>query len=156
MYNKLFIRVNLSKRIAQSIRHHIDGRGKAGIPLEIIADISSQILNQCVLNVGFDYLDEGEIHDLKEANEKNKLNLSFFNDAKPRENSVQELFEKIENQIEIIQKKPDEMKALPNFRNFLLWRDRIKIGFVSVCNIPNYDVAANQQLNSIMNELKFS
>jgi hypothetical protein len=156
MYNKLFIKVNLSKRIAQSIRHHIDGRGKAGIPLEIIADISSQILNQCVLNVGFDNLDDGEIHDLKEANEKNKLNLSFFNDAKPRENSVQELFEKIENQIEIIQKKPDEMKALPNFRNFLLWRDRIKIGFVSVCNIPNYDVAANQHLNSIMNELKFS
>ncbi len=153
MYQKVFERTQLSKKIAQNIRQYLDGRARAGLPFELISDISAQILNQCVLSVGFDYLDEADIHDLKEANEKNKLNLSFFNGSKANERSVQELFETMDNQIEILQKNPSELRTLPNFRNYQLWRDRLKIGFVSVCNIPNYDVSANENLNKIIQQL---
>jgi len=64
--------------------------------------------------------------------------------------SIQDLFEKIENRAAIMQSHPEEMKSLPNYRNYLAWYNLLKIGFVSVCDIPNYDVQANEQLGVII------
>ena len=34
------------------------------------------------------------------------------------------------------------MQTLPSYRNYLSWRNKLKVGFVSVCDIPNYDIIA--------------
>ena len=72
----------------------------------------------------------------------------------PKENSLEELFTRIENWADIIQSKPEEMKKLPSYRNYLEWYNRLKIGFVSVCDIPNYDVASNEKLGKIIADSK--
>jgi len=46
----------------------------------------------------------------------------------------------------------EEMKSLPSYRNYITWYNRLKIGFVSVCGIPNYDVTANERLGAIIRE----
>ncbi|MBP6754671.1 MAG: hypothetical protein KA210_00890 [Bacteroidia bacterium] len=150
MFQKLFQKLGIAKQIAEKIRRYVDGRQGTDLPFEIIADISAELLNKCINSVGFDYFDESEINDLKIANDNNNLGLVLENQSNPREESVSELFEKIENWNDIIQSNPEEMKSLPSYRNYLLWYDRLKIAFVSVCDIPNYDIAANERLGTII------
>ncbi len=154
MYQKLFKKLGLSKRIAEKIRRYVDGHNKTDLPYEIVADISAELLNKCINTVGFEYLDESEINDLRLANEQNNLGLILDNNTNPTENSVEELFTKIENQTEIMTSQPEEMKSLPSYRNYLAWSNRLKVGFVSVCDIPNYDVTANANLGKIIDECK--
>jgi hypothetical protein len=154
MYQKLFKKLGLAKRIAEKIRRYVDGHSKTDLPYEIVADISSELLNKCINTVGFDYLDESEINDLRQANEKNNLCLILDNNTNPTENSLEELFAKVENQTKIMTEQPEEMKSLPSYRNYLAWSNRLKVGFVSVCDIPNYDVTANANLGKIIDECK--
>ncbi|GAA4074985.1 hypothetical protein GCM10022389_20790 [Flavobacterium cheonanense] len=152
MFQKLFLKLGLANQIAEKIRRYIDGRQRTDLPYEIIADISSELLNKCINSVGFDFFDESEINDLIIANDNNNLGLVLEHQSNPREESVAELFEKIEHWNDIIQSNPEEMKSLPSYRNYLLWYDRLKIAFVSVCDIPNYDIAANERLGVIIKE----
>lgn len=159
MYQKLFKKTGLAKKIAERIRLYVDGQIKTDLPYEIVADMSAELLNKCIRTVGFEYLDESEINDLRLANEQNKLGLVIDQNESPKEKSVKELFEKIDNWTNIIQSKPDEIKSLPSYRNYLAWYNRLKTGFVSVCDIPNYDVQANERLGTIIKEaetVKFS
>ncbi|GHT25159.1 hypothetical protein AGMMS4957_19460 [Bacteroidia bacterium] len=152
MYKTLFgeKQLKLSDEIAEKIRHHV----KTDSPYEIVADISTELLNKCINTVGFEYLDESEINELRQANEKNNLCLILDNNTNPTENSLEELFTKIENQTKIMTEQPEEMKSLPSYRNYLAWSNRLKVGFVSVCDIPNFDLTANANLGKIMEECK--
>lgn len=152
MYQKLFKKLGIARRIAEKIRRYVDGHNKTDLPYEIVADISTELLNKCINTVGFEYFDESEISDLKEANSQNNLGLVLDFNTTPTENSVEELFTRIENWTEIIQNRPEEMKSLPSYRQYLAWSDRLKVGFVSVCDIPNYDVTANAHLGKIIEE----
>jgi hypothetical protein len=154
MYRKLFKKLGIAKRIAEKIRRYVDGHNKTDLPYEIIADISAELLNKCINTVGFEYLEEPEINGLREANEKNSLGLVLDQNVDPTEKSVEELFTRIENRTDIIQSNPQEMKSLPSYRNYLAWYNRLKVGFVSVCDIPNYDVTANEKLGKIIEECK--
>lgn len=154
MYQKLFEKLGIAKRIAEKIRRYVDGHSKTDLPYEIVADISAELLNKCINTVGYEYLDESEINDLRYANEKNGLGLILDNNINPTENSVEELFTKVENQTEIMTSQPEQMKSLPSYRNYLAWSNRLKVGFVSVCNIPNYVEADNATLGKIIDECK--
>jgi hypothetical protein len=153
MFRKLFKKLGITKRIAEKIRRYVDGHNKTDLPYEIIADMSAELLNKCINTVGFEYLDKSEINDLTQANEKNNLGLVLNQSENPEEESVADLFSKIENWTNIIQSNPGEMKSLPSYRNYLAWYNRLKIGFVSVCDIPNYDVAANEKLGEIIDSI---
>jgi hypothetical protein len=152
MFRKLFEKLGIAKLIAEKIRRYIDGNNKTDFPYEIIADISAELLNKCINTVGFEYFDESEISDLRQANENNNLGLVLDQHTNSKEESISDLFEKIENWSDIIQSKPEEMKSLPSYHNYLSWYNRLKIGFVSVCDIPNYDIVANEKLGSIIKE----
>jgi hypothetical protein len=152
MFRKLFYKLRLDKIIAEKIRHYVDGYNKIESAYEMIADISSELLNKCVKNVGLDYFTESDFNDLKKANEKNNLGLVFEHDESFEEKNVVELFSKIDQIQYLIQTRPDAVKSLSSYHNYILWRDRLKIGFVSVCDIPNYDVQANEQLGAIIKE----
>jgi hypothetical protein len=154
MFQKLFKKLGLEKKIVEKIRRYVDGHNKTDLPYEIVADISAELLNKCINTVGFEYFDTSEINDLRQANENNHLGLVLDQSETPTEKSVEDLFFKIENWTDIIQAHPEEMQTLPSYRNYLAWYNRLKVGFVSVCDIPNYDIAANEKLGAIINECK--
>ena len=62
------------------------------------------------------------------------------------------MFYRVENWTDILKSNPEEMRLLPSYKNYIDWYNRLKIGFVSVCDIPNYDVAANERLGKIIKE----
>jgi len=151
MFKKLFDpeKLDLAKQIAEKIRYYVN---RDQPYYDIAADMSAELLNKCINTVGFDFFDESKIDNLRQTNEKYSLGLVLDQRANPTEKSVEELFTKIENWTDIINSKPEEKELLPNFRNFRLWYNRLKVGFVSVCDIPNYDVAANEKLGHIIKE----
>lgn len=154
MFQKLFKKVGIAKLIAEKIRRYVNVHNKADLPYEIVADISAELLNKCINTVGFHYFDESEVKDLQNANEKNNLGLVLENDINPTKDSIEDLFTKIDNWSDIISSSPEEMKSLPSYRNYLTWYNRLKVGFVSVCNIPNYDIVSNEKLGNIIAEIK--
>lgn len=154
MFEKLFQKLDIAKEIAQKIRRYVDGHHKTDLPYEIIADISAELLNKCINSVGYDYFDESEINDLRIANENNNLGLVLEQGTDFEEKTIYELFEKIENWNEIIQTNPEEMKSLPSYRSYQLWYNRLKVAFVSVCDIPNYDILVNEKLGTIIKEIE--
>ena len=46
----------------------------------------------------------------------------------------------------------EKLKMLPNYRNYIMWRDLLKAGFVTASGVPNYDPIANDKLGSIISE----
>jgi hypothetical protein len=154
MFQKLFKKLGLAKKIAEKIRRYVDGHSKTDLPYEIVADMSAELLNKCINTVGFEYFDDSEINDLRKANENNKLGLILDQSEATTEKTVEDLFTKTENWTDIIKAHPEKIQTLPSYRNYLAWYNRLKVGFVSVCDIPNYDVAANENLGAIINECK--
>ena len=155
MFRKLFKKLKINKIIAEKIRHYVDGYTKIESAYEMIADISAEILNSCINNIGMEYFSESDFKELKEANEQNNLELNWdehLQNSQNKQETIEELFIKIDNLTDLINKNPDEIKTLPNYHNYKLWTDRLKFGFVSVCDIPTYNVKANEKLGIIINE----
>jgi hypothetical protein len=111
-------------------------------------------LNKCINNTGLEYLTESDFNDLKQANEKNNLGLVLDHEELFADENVTDLFIKIDDLPQLIGRNPDAVKSLPSYHNYRLWRDRLKVGFVSVCDIPNYNVQANEKLGDIIRECK--
>ena len=150
MYQKLFKKIGISEIIAKKIRSYVDDHTKADVPYEAVADISAEILNKCINTVGFEYLDESEISDLKQANISNDLGLIIDVDTENTYNSIEDLFYNIENRSKILNEEPNKLQLLPNYRNYFAWKNRLKVGFVSVCDIPNYDITVNDNLGKVI------
>ena len=151
MFQKLFSKIDLTNVIARHIRGYVDGHGKTDLPYEIVADISAELLNRCIQTVGFDYFDKAEFTIMTQANERNGLGL-VFDTVSDSGTSLEKMFYRVENWTEILKSHPEEMRLLPSYRNYIDWYNRLKIGFVSVCDIPNYDVVANERLGQIIKE----
>lgn len=150
MYGRMFDKYDLVNNIAKQIRQYVNTLGHANFPYEIVADISAEMFNSFVNSVGYNQLTPSDIEDLKKANKENNLGLSFDEEVGMNADSVGSLFEKIDKWDEIIQRNPEELKNMPTYQNYLNWYRRLKVGFVSVCDIPNYDVDLNNRLGDII------
>ncbi|MDR1170751.1 MAG: putative virulence factor [Prevotellaceae bacterium] len=160
MLRALFKKLQIANLIAERIRRYVDGYRNIEDVYEMIADISAEIINRFINSVGFDYLKESDFADLKQANEKNGLNLILdHTELEFEQNSrkeAAELITKMGNLPELLNKRElsRDAKRLPNYRNYIIWYDLMKAGFISVCNIPNYDVQANNKLKLIIDRCK--
>ncbi|MEZ5013567.1 MAG: virulence factor SrfC family protein [Chitinophagales bacterium] len=152
MFKKLFKKVGLAKRIAEKIRRYVDGHSKTDLPYEIVADISAELLNKCINSVGYEYFDQSEINDLRVANDKNNLGLIIGNDFISAEGTIEEVFKNIKMREENMSTQPNLIKGLPSYRNYIAWSNLLKVGFISVCDIPSYNVVANKNLGKIIDE----
>lgn len=160
MLRQLFQKINVSKLIAERIRHYVDGARKIDDVYEIIADISTETINTFINTVGTAYLPASEIADLKRANDKNDLGLVLEHpDLHFKENSAQEvatLISDMGNLANLLNQNPLPVgaKRLPNYRSYIIWSDLLKVGFIYVSDIPNYDEKANARLRDIIENCK--
>jgi hypothetical protein len=160
MLRSLFKKLQISKIIAERIRRYVDGYRNIEDVYEMIADISAEIINKFINTIGLEYYTESDFADLKQANEKNDLGLILdhteiqFNQNTPAE--AAELIANMGNLPELLNQNPlpAMAKRLPNYRSYIIWSDLLKVGFVFICDIPNYNVQANNRLKVIIDECK--
>lgn len=158
MLRTLFKKLQIARLIAERIRRYVDGYRYIEEVYEMIADISAEIINKFINTIGLEYFSESDFAGLKQANEKNALGLILeHKELQFEQNSraeAAELITKMGNLPELLNQNPlpQDAKRLPNYRSYIIWYDLLKVGFVSVCDIPNYDVQANNKLREIISE----
>jgi len=158
MLRRLYDKLNVTEIIAQRIRQYVDGYRNIEDVYEMIADISAEIINKFINSVGLDYYTESNFNDLQKVNEnKNIGGLSWEHNDLLFENNnkteVAELITQMANLPELLNQNPlpkEKIKLLPNYRNYIIWYDLLKAGFVTASGVPNYDPIANDKLGVII------
>ncbi|MDR2824097.1 MAG: putative virulence factor [Prevotellaceae bacterium] len=159
MLRRLFTKLQITKTIAERIRRHVDGYRNIEDVYEMIADISTEMLNKFINSVGREYYSESNFADLKKASE-NINGLSWeHSELQFEQNSREEVAELITlmgDLDKLLNKNPLPTKAkrLPNYRSYIMWYDLLKAGFVTASGVPDYDEVANKTLEVIINECK--
>jgi len=157
MLRRLFQKLQITKVIAERIRHYVDGYRNIEDVYEMIADISTEIINKFINSVGLEYYDESNFNDLKKASENTTGLFWEHNDLQFEKNSreeVAELITKMGNLPELLNKNPlpQDAKRLPNYRSYIMWYDLLKAGFVTASGVPDYDPIANERLGKIIEQ----
>jgi len=157
MLKRLFTKLQIKEIISAKIRHYIDGYRNIEEVYEMIADISTEVINKFVCSVGLEFYDESNFNDLEKASENIEGMLLWeHNELKYEKISreeVVELITKLKNVPELLNRPKlprDEIKMLPNFRNYIIWSDLLKAGFVVANGVPEYDPIANGILGRIL------
>ena len=159
MLRRLFKKLEVRKTVAERIRHYVDGYRNIEDVYEMIADISAEMINKFINSVGLEYYNESNFTDMKKASENiNGLEwehkeLHFEQNSKTE---VAELITNMGNLHELLNQNPlpQDAKRLPNYRNYIIWYDLLKAGFVTANGVPDYDPVANEKLGTIINDFK--
>ncbi len=166
MLRMLYLKLKVRKILADKIRTHVDGYRNIDNVYEMIADISTEVFNTFINNVGQSCFSDDDWSDIRQANSKglnqdsNGLGLTLdFEEFDFKTNSKEDaarLITQMGNLSELLQQRPlsDDVKRLPNYRNYILWYHKLKVGFVFVCDIPTYDVQANVKLKQIIDKVQ--
>ncbi len=160
MLRRLYEKLNITEIIAEKIRRYVDGYRNIEDVYEMIADISAEMINKFINTVGLEYYNESNYNDLKKASE-NINGLSWKHDElqfeKSTKNEVAELITQMGNLPELLNQNPlpkQKLKFLPNYRNYIMWYDLLKAGFVTASGVPTYDPIANEKLGAIIKEFE--
>lgn len=158
MLELLYEKLNITNKIAKTLESYVDRYDNVEIVQEMIADISAETINSFVNSVGFSFYKKEDITEFMNANQKNNLGLQLqHQDLTHQEfnrKDVGSLFESIDNLPKTLNDSnsngnTDYLKMIPSFSNYKKWDDLLKFGFIAVCDIPNYDVKANEVLGEL-------
>jgi len=159
MFEKQYKKLHISNRIAERLLKYANGIDNSGAVQEMIADMSAEIINKFVTTVGYAYFTEDDLKEMEVANRNNNLGLEMNHDYLAYDTfstqDVVKLFDVLDRFRDLMNEETldhEILKNVPSYSNFKKWNDLLKLGFVSVCDIPNYDIAANQRLEKIMGE----
>lgn len=144
--------VNLVGRITSSISPFVDALSVPPQILDMVADTTAEMINNFVLDFGYNYYDAAKISEIKEISKTHQLGLSFDYDSDDVPSSAEEisdLFDKIRPA-----EDNDTTEFIPAFLNYFKWTEFLMISFISAYNIPNYNVEANRQLGLLLQSFK--
>jgi hypothetical protein len=154
----LFNQLEITKLIAKNIRVYVNRYNQIDVILEMIADISAEIINNFVNHIGFEHYSADKIESIRNTDRENKLGLifdhDFLNFQAMEIEDQKKLFETLDHLPEILNQRPLDIEALknvPNFSQYVKWSDLIRIAFAATCNTPNYNVDDNNRLREILN-----
>jgi len=160
MLRALFKKLQISKIIDESIRRQVVGGRNIEDIYEMIADISTEIVNKFINTVGLEYYSESDFNDLKKVSEQTSglfwehKQLTFENNNLAE---AADLITKMGNLPELLNQNPlpvESIKSLPNYRNYKLWYDLLKAGFVTAIGVPEFNPKDNEKLKVIIDECK--
>jgi hypothetical protein len=160
----LFKQLGITGLIAKSIRKYVDRYDKIDEIQEMIADISAEIINQFVNNMGFNHYSSEKLAEIKDTDRQNNLGLNFDHNQAcfkyMETEDLKSLFDTLDNLTDILNQRPSDpenkkkwhetVKNVPNYSQYVTWKDLMQIAFVAVCNIPTYNITANNTLGEII------
>ena len=160
MLRRLYKKLDITQKIGERIRHYVDGFRNIEDVYEMIADISTEMVNKFVNTVGLAYYNESNFDDLNKVSENIKGLSWKHNELEFERNTKQDvadLITQMDQLPELLNQNPlpkEKLKLLPNYRNYIMWYDLLKAGFVTSSGIPNYDPIANERLGSLIQEFQ--
>lgn len=164
--------LNMTERITEQIKPYISSPQQLDDMVDMLADLISEMINKFVNTMGTAYFGSGLWTRLKDTVEFNKFDINVDvaeedvvqfddEDAKKETNQVFDMFDNLEEILNEVPVNRDKLQHFSNYSTYLLWTERMKVAFLAICGVPNYDVNANNALKALfqnrivgVNELK--
>jgi hypothetical protein len=153
----LFKQLKITEIIARNIRVYVNRYNQIDVILAMIADISAEIINSFVNQVGFEHYSANKLESMRQMSAKNNLKMVFDHDflnfqSMEIEDQIK-LFDSLDRLSEILDQHPldvNAMKNVPSFSQYVKWSNLIKIAFLATCDTPTYNVDDNNRLKKIL------
>lgn len=167
-----FDRLKLTTEIAKEIRAFVDVTKRIDNAEDMIAHITAGIINEFVNSVGWTYYPKGEKQKIAATNDANKLNLILPDEQSGFEAlertsangngsmTMEKLIDYMDSLTENLSKNPidrETIKYVPMIKNYQRWSNLMRASFIANCDIPTYDLKANEALGKTLekfNEIK--
>ena len=164
-----FEKHHLTKAIAEEIRNYVDVQKRIEKAEDMIAHITAGIINEFVNSVGWTYYPETEKEKFAETNRVNSLNLKLPNEQEtfnaierisgddPTQMSLEKLIDYMDNLNENLSRRPIDKEVIsyvPMVKNYQRWSELMKVAFISNCDIPTYNIEANNKLAKILDKIE--
>jgi hypothetical protein len=164
-----FDKLKITRHIAQEIRDYVDGPKKIEEARDMMAHITAGKINEFVTSMGWSYYSHNEKQKIRETQASNNLNLRIPTEqevfevlektveADAPQMSLEKLIDFMDNLNERLNDRPLDTQTLqytPMVKNYQRWSELMRISFVTNCDIPTYDIQANQKLGAILDKLK--
>ena len=114
---------------------------------EYLASISTSYINDFVSNFGYNFMQKDRLIELEELCSEYKMDLSTLNRQSISDKSMSELSKIYDGSDE------DGRTPSPLIDNFNGYITKVKLALLSNCGFVNYDVNANNELNTLISEL---
>lgn len=147
-------KLSISSRIAERIAPFVVGATLLEDLTPMLADISSQMVNNFITSLGAEYYDDNQWEEIESACVQIKLPTSShkseygdvsFNEKDARK-ELREMFDAFDNG-DLLQKKPH---LASNYAVSKKWTDLMQLSFLATAGIPTYDVPMNDALREVI------
>lgn len=152
--------LNMTERITERIKPYISSPQQLDDMVDMLSDLISEMINQFVNTMGTAYFGTGLWARLKDTVEFNKFDINMDvaeadaiqfddEDAKKETNQVFDMFDNLEEILNEVPVNPEKLQHFSNYSTYRLWTERMKVAFLAICGVPNYDVNANNALKAL-------
>lgn len=156
--------LNIEELISNTLRRYVLNPSSLDMMVEMLADISSEMINRFVNDMGYSYYSRDRWSNIVKSNDESKLDLNLDKNILDPEKSsdhqtIEKVFHVLDNLDEVVNQVPldtEKIKFIPNYSSFVRWTSLMKISFIAACKIPVYDRLANDELRGIINSYQNS
>lgn len=147
-------KIVMSQLIARRISPFVIGATSLEELADMIADMSSQMVNNFITSMGASYYTQEQWKDIEAACGQCKLPTPLhkkefgrveFNE-KEAGKEIPEMFDAFDNG-DLLHKKPE---LASNYAEFKRWTDLMQLSFLATAGIPTYDVTMNDALRAVI------
>ena len=150
---------DMRKRLTTHAKDYLN-EFRRDVAVGLIADSLAMQLNAFTCSFGFDFIPAEERKNILAKNAELRLNLDehLLCDEEPLDGV--KLLESLAHQRELLgadgfsNQSREVLMRFPQYRSFWRWEQQLKVGYLYACHLPDYDIAANNELKLIINALK--
>ena len=150
----------MTERITDRIKPYISSPQQLDDMVDMLSDLISEMINKFVNTMGTAYFGNGLWARLKDTVEFNKFDINVNvaeeeviqldeDEAKKETNQVFDMFDNLEEILNEVPVNPQKLEHFSNYSTYRLWTERMKVAFLAICGVPQYDVNANNALKAL-------
>lgn len=154
-FTNMMQKARLADKIASAIKEYVDyNPGNVPHNEELIADITANIYNKFVMDLGYDYLTQEDRNKVTAICEKHKLpRVEGQKSISEGEVSSEEYLSHLFSQLEALNDgRGGQLIQLPAYQSMKSWISYVFMSFTIAYDVANYDEAANRELGDLMTE----
>lgn len=147
--------LNIHTILVDKVNHYITSLSK-DVSIGIVADFLAMSYNTFVNSFGYEYMSEADKANILKQNTELHLNLNVdLLNQEPEAEGVG-LLADLYNQKEILsstgfnQNDRKFLMRFPQYSRMWRWQQQLRVGYIFACNLPDFDVKANEDLKKII------